>query len=113
MKQLTLLIYLRNDTANTLEKRIEYMRKSENFFPSLEGRDGVTLLSDNAILFDETKSHDVFVQLCSALHGPTHGQGKFPYLVIRLESTDGWLASGVLPTEVSTALKSLNVPCVP
>lgn len=112
MKQLTLLIYLRNDHVNTLEKRIEYMRKQSSF-PSLEERDGVILLSDNAILFDETKSHDAFVQLCSAPHGQVRDQGKLPYLVIRLESTDGWLASGELPKEVLSALKNLGVPCVP
>lgn len=112
MKQLTLLIYMRDDPSNTLEKRIAYMQQ-RNEFPTLAGRDGVSLLSDNAVLFDETKSHDVFVQLCSALRGTAPGSKKWPYLVIRLESTEGWLASGELPADVSATLKGLGVPCIP
>lgn len=112
MKQLTLLIYLRDDAANTLEQRVEYMQKQPGF-PALLGRDGVSLISHNAVLFDETKSHDGFVQLCSALRGTAPGSKNLPYLVIRLETTDGWLASGELPEDVSTTLKGLGVPCIP
>jgi hypothetical protein len=106
MTKYLLLIYLRDDPLNTLEKRIEHMQTQERF-PSLEGRDGVILLSDNAVVFDQTKSHTLLIELCAALL-----RAKLPYLLIPIESTDAWLVAGTLPPGVKSALSSLNVSCV-
>lgn len=106
MKQLMLLIYLRDDLPNTLERRYAYMQE-KGICPSPEGRDGVIQLSHNATVFDLQRAHDVFAQVCAGLLS-----GKFPYLVFPVQQVDDWVAVGSIPKEVAENLQKLNVPMI-
>lgn len=104
MQKLVLLIYLRDDTVNTLEDRLRVTLKEPNW-PQIETHDGVALLSCNAILFDETKAHDAYVRVCSSLLS-----SGLPYLIVPLSSVDECLAVGKLSKEVAESLARLGVP---
>lgn len=80
MKQLTLLISVGKDSANTLASRISWMSQQREL-PSLEGRDDVVLLSRDAILVDQTTAHGIYSQLCGGLSSVNH-----PYLVLPLDA---------------------------
>ena len=102
MTQLTLLIYLYDDPANDLISRIGYVQGRDHIL--LLPHDGVTQLSRNALLFDQTKSHDIYVQVCRELVSIQR-----PYLVVELEASDA-LAVGPLSKEVQTSLSKCGVP---
>jgi hypothetical protein len=105
MNQLTLLIYLDYDPKNPqndLISRARYIEKED--YGSLLGRDGVIQLSNNALLFDQTKSHDVIVQLCNDLISIQR-----PYLIVALEANDA-LRVGPLSKEAQASLKTYGVP---
>ena len=102
MKQLTLLIYLHDDPANDLVSRVQYLEGHDHV--SLLKHDGVIPISGNALLFDQTKSHDVFVQVCAFLVSISR-----PYLVVELEATDT-LAVGPLSKEAQASLSKCGVP---
>lgn len=106
MGTLTLLLYLRNDPENSLASRIAYLRKG-NRMPPLEGRDDAILISDNAVLFDKTKAHHIFVQLCAAL-----AEAKWPYLLLTMDAESA-MAVGKFSKEVEAILSAYGVPCVP
>lgn len=106
MNTLTLLLYLRNDPVNSLVDRIAYLRQ-QNRMPSLEGRDDVVLLSDNAILFDRTKAHHIFSQLCAGL-----AEANWPYLLVTMDAESA-LAVGTFSKEAETILSAYGVPSVP
>jgi len=102
MTQLTLLIYLHDDPPNDLVARARYIEGRDHV--SLLGRDGVIQLSNNALLFDQTKSHYVFVQLCREIVSLNR-----PYLIVGLEANDA-LAVGPLSKEVQASLSKYGVP---
>jgi hypothetical protein len=102
MPQLTLLIYLHDDPPNDLVARARYVEGRDHV--SLLERDGVIQLSNNALLFDQTKSHDVFVQLCREIVSL-----KRPYLVVSL-AADAALVVGPLSKEVQASLSKYDVP---
>ena len=104
-KQVSLLVYLRNDPPNTLSGRIAWLQK-EKMLPSLEGRDDVLLLSDNVILVDQTSAHGIFVQLCSGL-----AQGDWPYLLVPMDAEFA-LGVGKFPEQVRTILSAYDIPLV-
>jgi hypothetical protein len=106
-QNLILLIYLRDDPSNTLMSRIEHMQKSDGSI-NLEGRDGVFPLSANAILFAQTKAHDVLVKVCAHLL-----DADFPYLLVPIRSTDGWVAGGRIRSKLKPILERLSVSVMP
>ena len=106
-QNLILLIYLRDDPSNTLMSRIEHMQKSDGSI-NLEGRDGVFPLSSNAILFAQSKAHDVLVKVCAGLLA-----ADFPYLLVPIRSTDGWVAAGKIQPKLQAILDQLSVPVMP
>jgi hypothetical protein len=70
-----------------------------------EWRDGVFLLAQNAILFDQAKAHDVLVRVCQSLLAKNRA-----YLLIPVSSTDGWIAAGIPSAESKAILEHLSVP---
>jgi hypothetical protein len=102
MAQLTLLIYLYDDPPNDLVSRARYVEGRDHL--SLLEHDGVTQLSNNVLLFDQTKSHDVFVQLCREIV-----LLKRPYLIVALEAESA-LVVGPLSKEVQASLSRYGVP---
>src|SRR4030067_1083779 len=102
MKQLTLLIYLRNDPVNTLQSRIAWLSKNKAM-PSLEGRGDAILISDNAIFVDQTTAHGIFAQLCGDLASSDH-----PYLLLPLDA-DSSVAVGKFPDTIKAILEKYNV----
>ena len=106
MIQLTLLVYLHDDPPNDLLSRVGYIEKQDRV--SLLPHDGVIQLSNNVLLFDQTKSHDVFVRVCRDLVSL-----KRLYLVLPVVSESALLV-GPLSTEVQASLKKYGVSlCVP
>ena len=105
MTKLTILIYLHDDPPNDLVSRVQYVEGKDRI--SLLRHDGVTQLSGNALLFDQTKSHDVYVRVCRELVSI----GR-PYLVVELEATSA-LAVGPCSKEVATNLLKYGVPLCP
>jgi hypothetical protein len=101
MQKLLLLIYLYDDPPNDLISRIRHIEAVDKV--SLLGCDGVTLLSNNAILFDQTKSHDSYVRVCRGLIF-----SKRPYFVYEFHPDDA-LAVGKLPKEVQASLSMYGV----
>jgi len=55
MNTLTVFLYLRNDPNNSLLDRAAYLHGKDRMLP-LQGRDGLTLLSDNGIHYCPVKS---------------------------------------------------------
>ena len=102
MKQLILLIYLYDDPPNDLFARIKYIQGRDHIL--LLPHDGVIQLSNNALLFDQTKSHGIYVQVCRELV-----LIQRPYLLVELEASDV-LAVGPLSKEVQTSLSKYGVP---
>ena len=102
MAQLTLLFYLYDDPQNDLVSRARYVEARDHV--SLLEHDGVTQLSNNALLFDQTKSHDVYVQLCREIVS----LGR-PYLIVALEAESA-LVVGSLSKEVQSSLLTYGVP---
>ena len=102
MKKFILLIYLHDDPSNDLISRVEYLERNDHV--SLLKRDDIIPLSGNALLFDQTKSHDVYVRVCRELVSI----GR-PYLVVELEATSA-LAVGPCSKEVATNLLKYGVP---
>jgi len=90
MKKLTLILFLRNDPDNSLSDRIAHLIKEKKMQP-LEGHDDVLLISDNAILVDQTTSHGIYSQLCAGLV-----EGGWPYLLLPIDS-DSTVAVGMFP----------------
>jgi len=103
MKKLTLVLYLREDEANTLRGRIAWLQKN-NKLPSLEGRADVSLISDNAILVDQTSAHGIFVQLCGDLASASH-----PYLIVPLDA-ESTVAVGKFPETIKGVLENYSIP---
>jgi len=103
VKQLTILIYLRNDPSNTLRSRIAWLTSKEGF-PILEGRDDAILISDNVILVDQSSAHEIFVRLCSNLV-----VADIPYLILPLDAESS-VAVGKLPEAIKTILEKNKVP---
>jgi hypothetical protein len=105
MPQLTLLVYLHHDPQNPqndLISRAKCVEAKDHI--SLLGRDGVIQLSNNALLFDQTKSHDIFVRLCNDL--VSIGRS---YLIVALEASVA-LQVGPLSKEVQASLSDYLVP---
>lgn len=92
MKKLTLILFLRNDPGNSLSDRISYLIKEKRLQP-LEGRDDVLLLSDNALLVDQTSAHGIYSQLCTGLVS-----GGWPYLLVPIDA-ESTVAVGRFPKE--------------
>lgn len=103
MKHLTILVYLRDDPGNTLRSRISWL-SSKKAMPTLEGRDDAILLSDNAILVDQTTAHGIFSQLCGDLASAGH-----PYLLLPLDAESS-VAVGKFPEAIKTILEKNKVP---
>lgn len=103
MKHLTLLLYLRDDPANTLRSRISWLTKEQDF-PSLEGRDDAALIGNNAFFVDQTTAHGIFVQLCADLVSSGH-----PYLLLPLDA-ESLVAVGKFPETIKAILGKNNVP---
>lgn len=101
MNQIVLLYCLHNDPVNTLKSSVRYVEKNRDI--SLLERDGVILLSDNAVLLEKTKSHGILVQLCAILE-----QKEWPYLLFHMDHQAS-LASGKLPEEVASLLSNAGV----
>lgn len=104
MKNLVLIIGLRDDTNNTIASMTAYADKRRA--KALLGRDGVILLSDNLVLLDQTKSHAALVQLCADLE-----EKSWPYLLVRMDGLAS-LASGVMPPAVAALLSKAGVPMI-
>ena len=104
MSQLTLLVCLDKD-KHTLSDRIAYVDKTENI--SLLERDGVTQLGNNVVLFEQTKSHCVFVLLCASLLS-----ARKPFLSVPLVSETAMLV-GEIPKEVENIFAGSGIPLVP
>lgn len=102
---LTLLVDLRNDSANTVVSFCSHHFSHKPATPLMH--DGVALISDSALLFDRTKAHKALVQVCAILE-----EKKWPYLLVHIESTASLLA-GKPSEEVLTLLASAGVPCSP
>ncbi len=102
MTKLILLIYMHDDPPNDLISRARYVERQDHI--SLLKRDGVTPISGNVLLFDQTKSHDVFVRLCREILSLDR-----PYLTVELEAGDA-LAVGPLSKEVQASLSKYGVP---
>jgi hypothetical protein len=102
-----LLIYLRDDPSNTLMNRIAYMQQSGMPINLVE-RDGVFQLSNNAILFAQTKAHDVLVKVCAHLL-----DADFPYLLVPIRSTEDWIVAGTIRPKLKPILESLSVSVIP
>jgi hypothetical protein len=103
MKQLTLLLSLSKDSANTLASRLSWL-SSQQELPSLEGRADVILLSRDAILVDQTTAHGIFAQICGGL-----SQAGHPYLLLPLDAESS-VASGKIPEAIKTILENYNFP---
>ena len=97
MRKLTLILFLRNDPDNSLSDRILYLIKQKKL-QSLEGRDDVLLLSDNAILVDQTTAHGIYLQLCADLVG-----AAWPYLLVPIDA-ESTVAVGKFPQEAQNIL---------
>ena len=102
MTQLTLLIYLHDDPPNDLISRVGYVERKSQV--SLLPHDGVTQLSNNVLLFDQTKAHDVFVRLTADLVSIER-----PYLILPVVSESALLV-GPLSKEVQASLSRYGVP---
>lgn len=104
MSQLILLVCLDQD-RNTLSDRIAYVDKVEKI--SLLKRDGVVLLGSNVLLFEQTKSHSVFVLLCASLLS-----ARKPFLSVPLVSETAMLV-GEIPKEVENIFLGSGIPLIP
>lgn len=101
MNKFILLVYLYDDPQNDLISRVRYVEGEDRV--SLLGHDGVIQLSNNALLFDHTKSHDIYVRLCQDLVSLNR-----PYLICPL-CLDDALVVGKLPKEVQASLLTYGV----
>lgn len=104
MNQIVLLYCLHDDPVNTLKSTVRYIEREKEI--SLLDRDGVVLLSDNAILLEKTKSHGVLVQLCAILE-----QKGRPYLLFHMDHQAS-LVSGKPPKAIESLLSSAGVQFV-
>lgn len=103
MKRLTLILFLRNDPVNPLNKLIPRLQK-EARLQSLEGRDDVVLVSDNAILVDQKSAHGIFVQLCAGLVDE-----GWPHILIPIHPDDTTIAVGSFPERVQNILSQYGI----
>ncbi len=102
MNQLNLLIYLHDDPANDLISRVAYIEKQSK--KPLLPHEGVIQLTNNALLFDQTRAHGIFVRICADLVSIER-----PYLVLPV-SLESALLVGDIPKEVQCNFAKYGVP---
>jgi hypothetical protein len=105
MEKLVLLIDLRNDESNTIRTCVGHICEKLRI-PEPWNVDAV-LLSDRVALFDQTKAHSVFVQVCAVL-----AYRRWPYLVAQIQS-DAFVLAGTPPEEVANLLANAGISFVP
>jgi hypothetical protein len=105
MPTLSLVFSLQPDDNNTLVEYLGYRAQQDK--TTLLQRDGVVLLSPNAIVFDLSKSHDVFVSTCYELQ-----RRSMPFLVAQIDTMTSLLV-GAIPERVASLHQVYSVPCIP
>lgn len=102
MNQYALLIYLHQDTSNTLQTRISYIENQKKKSVLLPGVS--ILIQDNVLLFEKTKGHGAVTELCRDLLDIKH-----PYLVVPVQLDESLLV-GKQSKEVENILSMCLVP---
>jgi len=102
-QNLTLMIYLHDGQETLLAEFWRIWQPPSRVLH--EWRDGVFLLAQNAILFDQAKAHDVLVRVCQSQLAKNRA-----YLLIPVSSTDGWITGGTPSAESKAILERLSVP---
>lgn len=105
MEQLSLIICLNDDDSNTLLSKVRFFEKDKK--KAILERDGVVLLSDNAILVDRTIASGSLFQVCAILEN-----SNWPFLVFQIQCQES-LAFGIEETEAGNFLSRCAVLSVP
>jgi hypothetical protein len=105
MEQLSLIVCLNDDRENTLLSKVQYAEKQQK--KKVLERDGVILLSDNAILVDRTIAHGTLAQVCTILE-----DAKWPFLLVRMDRQE-LLTFGIQNEDVLNFLSNHHVSSVP
>ena len=105
MSRLLLFISLEDDDRKTVDSLIGFLEQTDAKIRF--SRDGVTRLSQNVYLFEETTAHGLLVTLQAAAC-----RRSDPYLLVPIESTLSLLV-GTPPKDIQGILEKFGVPSCP